>query len=159
MTNHTFEDRGIIYSGYLENGYFALGHDSNSISCIPRSITGKIYVPSSCVIDGQIYPVQKLSQWCFTSTKITHAILPYSITIVSHGSFEYCPLLEYVDMSNIQCDTLSPYLFSKNYVLVEVKLPEKLIKIESLMFHRCDLLRDLLIPSTVTSIHRNTKKH
>ena len=94
METHTFIDSGIEYTYYLDNGKVYLGTNLNSKSAVSREINGTLYIPSYFTSNGIRYTITALSCFSFYYTKLNSIIVPSSVSIIMHGSFEYAISLE-----------------------------------------------------------------
>ena len=143
----TFENGGITYSGYISDGSFVLGYDSNQNGCINRATTGRVYIPPYCVINGYKYYIRKLSKYSFFNTSISHVTVPYTVEFMDRGSFEQCLNLEFVDFSSSRCSVCSSFLFSRSDKISIIKFPHTIEMIEEYIFNTCTSLKSIVIPA------------
>ena len=112
---------------------------------------GDIEIPSSIEVEGDLYTVTAIGEYCFFYTKGLYSVsIPETVEAI--GTYAFCySVIEKVNIPS-KVKVLEPYVFSDCNDLVEITLSEGLEKICNGAFYACKLLENLTIPSTVTSI-------
>ncbi|MCD8306226.1 MAG: leucine-rich repeat domain-containing protein, partial [Prevotella sp.] len=119
--------------------------------------SGDVVIPETVTYDGTDYTVTGTVKYAFKSAEITSVTLPGTLSDSNLGGYEFykCGSLVSAVISE-GCTKIPSYMFYFCKVLKEVTLPSTLTSIATKAFYDCEALTSIVIPSGVTAIESST---
>lgn len=121
--------------------------DMKKLVCYPAEKSGTSYT----IPDG----IEKIGIAAFYETELKEIILPDSLNEMGRHAFSYIANLEKIDMSRTSVEVIDSMTFAECGALNEVVFSESTLKIGLASFLGCSNLKEVTLPSALTSIEQS----
>lgn len=132
---------GVIY--ILEN--------DDAILLRAEEVKGFFPVPSVVLKDGKEYPVTRINDHAFASSRITSITIPDSVRVIGNEAFSGCKDLEWAELPDT-LESLGSFVFYDCESLVSVQVPDGITELKQSVFQNCKSLNSVYLPSSLNVI-------
>lgn len=150
-TGHNFDNNTCTVCGVNASQGLKYKTNSDGVTCIIDGLgtcsDTIVVIPSE--IDG--YTVTAINGSAFSSSEITEAVIPNTVTSIGSNAFKECSKLANVVLGN-NVNTIGDYAFYGCGSLTTLSIPDSVTVIEPHAFQGCTGLTEVVIGNGVTTI-------
>ncbi len=147
----TEEYRPILDENGKADGVIYILENEEAILLRSEETEGFFAVPSVVLKDGKEYPVTKINDHAFASSRITGITVPDSVRVIGNEAFSGCRDLEWIELPET-LEALGSFAFYHCESLISVQIPDGITELKNSIFQNCKSLNSVYLPLSLNVI-------